>query len=286
MRSLARFISVCTLVAATTISSAALAGPEQQDLAAAENAYAALDYGTAAQSADQVLTQRGLSHDILVRATRVAALAHAALGHGDVAKQHFIAMLQYDPEFKVDSKLGPRFFEPFSEARGYWQAQGRKPSMTSEATMTYGQPGQVRVNTTDPLGSVKRVIVAYRWAPARDYTNASVGTGAQTVDIPANPNGAGRLDYWVRALDAKDNAIFEDGSPEAPKSINVNEPPKAAKPAEEKKGMGAGFWLIGGGVLVAAGAVVAAVALRPTEYTPATAGRSLVGAGCGGSRCD
>jgi len=173
MRPVKKLVSVLAFLAITTASGMALATPES-DLASAENSYAALDYGSASSKAEDVLAQRGLGHDVLVRATRVAALSHAALNHSEKAKEYFVLLLGYDPDFKVDSKLGPRFNEPFAEARGYWQAQGRKPSMDVQAVVQYGQTGQIRVVTTDPMGNIKRVSVAYRWAPTREYTNVSV----------------------------------------------------------------------------------------------------------------
>lgn len=277
------FFAVAALAAAVAVSAPAIAGVES-DLATAENAYAALDYTNALTAAEAVLAQRGLGHDPLTRATRVAALSHAALGHGEQAKQLFTTLLQYDPDFKVDAKLGPRFAEPFAEARGYWQAQGRKPGMEVQAVIQWGQPGQIRVATQDPLAIVKRVVVGYRWAPARDYTTANVDAGSRQVDVPANGSGSSRLDYYVRALDAKDNAVFEDGSPDGPKSVVVSEP---AKPVtEEKKSIFSSpvFYIVGGAILAGA-AAGGYFALRPTEYTASTKGRTVIGASCGIERC-
>ena len=288
MRSIKNFVSILAFVAVTAVPAFAFATPES-DLASAENSYAALDYPAASSKADEVLAQRGLSHDVLVRATRVAALSHAALGHTDKAKEYFTLLLGYDPDFKVDTKLGPRFSEPFAEARGYWQAQGRRPSMEVQAVMQYGQPGQIRVVTVDPMSNIKRVAVGYRWAPARDYTNVTVDPGTRSIDVPANPSGAGRLDYWVRAMDAKDNAVFEEGTPEGPKTVIVNEPANRAGGAagEEKKSFfGSGLFFVATGVVLAGAAVGGYFLLRPTEYTPAGTGRTAFGAACGSVRCE
>ncbi len=285
MKTLKSFCAAASLAALVALSAPAFAGPDA-DLATAENAYAALDYSNALTAAEAVLAQRGLGHETLTRATRVAALSHAALGHGEQAKQLFTTLLQYDPDFKVDSKLGPRFAEPFAEARGYWQAQGRKPGMEVQAVIQWGQPGQIRVATQDPLSIVKRVVVAYRWAPARDFTTANVEPGARQVDVPANGSGSSRLDYYVRALDGKDNAVFEDGSPDSPKSVNVSQPVVTRE--EEKKSIFSSpvFYIIGG-VILAGAATGGYFALRPTEYTASSRGRTVLGAGCGPNiRCD
>ena len=287
MASVRKFVSVVAFVATTAVPGFAFATPES-DLASAENSYAALDYPAASAKADEVLSLRGLNHDMLVRATRVAALSHAALGHADKAKEYFILLLGYDPEFKVDAKLGPRFAEPFAEARGYWQAQGRRPAMEVQAVMQYGQAGQIRITTVDPMNNIKRVAVGYRWAPARDYTNVTVEPGTRSIDVPANPSGAGRLDYWVRAMDAKDNAVFEEGSPEGPKTVMVSEPAnRTAGTTEEKKSFfGSGLFLVATGVVLAGAAVGGYFLFRPTEYTPATTGRTAFGASCGNVRCE
>jgi hypothetical protein len=281
-----KLLPIIVFVLVTSVSAVAAATPEG-DLASAENSYAALDYASASTKAEDVLAQRGLGHDVLVRATRVAALSHAALGHADKAKELFVLLLGYDPEFKVDSKLGPRLNEPFAEARGYWQAQGRKPSMDVQAVVQYGQAGQIRVVTVDPMNNIKRVAVAYRWAPTRDYTNVSVEPGTRSVDVPSNPRGAGRLDYHVRALDSKDNAVFEEGTSEGPKTVIVSEPSRAGAVGEEKKSFfGSGLFFVATGVILAGAAVGGFFLLRPTEYTPASTGRGAFGASCGNVRCE
>jgi hypothetical protein len=151
--------------------------------------------------------------------------------------------------------------------------------------VSWGQAGQIRVTTQDPLSIVKRVVIGYRWAPARDYTTVNVDPGSRQIDVPANASGSTRLDYYVRALDGKDNAVFEEGSPDQPKSIVVNEPPKQA--TEEKKSIFSSpvFYIVGG-VILAGAATAGFFALRPTEYAAASKGRSVIGAGCGSAKCE
>lgn len=282
-----RTLAAGVLAASLAVSSPGSAAPEA-DLATAENSYAALDYAGALSAAEAVLAQNHLSHDVLTRATRVSALSHAALGHADLAKQQFITMLEYDPDFKVDSKLGPRFSEPFSEARGYWQAQGRKAGMDVQVVVQYGQAGDIRVSTRDPLGIVKKVSAGHRWAPKRDYTTVEVEPNGKAIEVPPNPEGTTRLEYWVRAVDAKGNAVFENGTPEAPQFNIVTEPQRGGGGAGEKK---KSFFanpvvLVVGGALVAGAAAGLFFAFRPTDYQTPNTARGVLGAGCGGARCD
>ncbi|MBX3200184.1 MAG: hypothetical protein KF850_34035 [Labilithrix sp.] len=282
----ARWACMPLLVASLAVAGSAYAGVEN-DLAAAENAYAGLDYANALTAAEAVLAQQNLSHDVLTRATRVAALSHAALGHAEQAKQQFILLLEYDSEFKVDSKLGPRFAEPFAEARGYWQAQGRKGGMDVQVVIEWGQAGEIRVVTRDPLGIVKKVSAGHRWAPAQTYTTAEVEGSGRGIPISANPDGSTRLEYWVRALDAKNNAVFESGTPETPEFKVVSEPARGDRQQEKKKSIFASplFYVIGGSILAGA-AVGGFFALRPTEFQPPSTGRGVFGASCGSARCD
>jgi hypothetical protein len=282
-RCLVRTSLVATLVLGASAASAATV---EADLATSEMAYASLDYGSALSAAESVLAQRGLGHDVLTRATRVAALSHAALGHVDQARQLFTVLLQYDPDFKVDAKLGPRFSEPFAEARGFWQAQGRKPSMDVLAVVQWGETGQIRVVTVDPLNVVKRVAISYRWSGTREYKTDNVDAGARNIEVPANSEKQTRLDYFVRALDSKDNAVFEDGTPEGPKSVSVAAPQRSG-PAEQKRSIFASpvFYVVGGALLAGA-AAGSYFAFRPTEYTPTTAARSNFQPICGNDKCN
>lgn len=286
MRRLQRFFLRASLVASIVVgSSHALAGAEA-DLATAEMAYASLDYANALSAAEAVLAQRGLSHEVLTRATRVAALAHAALAHPDQARQLFTLLLQYDPDFKVDAKLGPRFNEPFAEARGFWVAQGRRPSMEVQALVQWGEPGQLRVATVDPLNAVKRVAISYRWAPSREYRTENVEPGTRNIEVPANGDRQTRLEYFVRALDAKDSAVFEEGTAEAPKSVTVSQPQRGAAGEQKRSIFSSPVFYLVGGALLAGAAAGTYFALRPTEYTPTTAARGNFIALCGAERCN
>lgn len=280
-----RLLAVAAITTAVAFARPSLAAPVEADLATAENLYAALDYAAALTAAEGVLAQRGLGHDVLTRATRVSALSHAALGHADQAKQQFVLLLEYDPDFKVDSKLGPRFAEPFAEAKGYWQAQGRKGGMDVQVAIQYDQAGEIRVTTRDPLGVVKRVAAGHRWSPRREFTIAEAEI-AKPIDVAANPAGSTRLEYYVRALDAKGNAVFEEGTPELPKFVTVVEPVRAGAAEPKKSFFASPAFLIVGGVILAGAAVGGFFALRPTEYTTPTTGRGVVGAMCGSARCD
>ncbi len=287
-RSSTRLMGIGAVTAALLLGGAGRArASNESELATAENSYAALDYASALTTAEAVLARPGISHDVLSRATRVAGLASAALGKSESAKQYFTQLLEYEPTFKVDARLGPRFSEPFAEARGFWQAQGAKPGMDVTASIAFGQPGRIRFATHDPLNAVKRVSVAYRWAPAREYVVATSTPGEKDVETAANPKGSLRFEYYVTALDGNDRAIFEEGKADAPREVLVEVPRDVGATTQEHKSIFTSpvFW-IATGTVVAAAAVSGYFLLRPTDYQSSGRGRGIIGANCGNMACD
>jgi hypothetical protein len=250
------------------------------DLAAAERFYANLDYDKANLIAARVSGGKGLSHADLVRALRLLSLTDAALGNEGQAREEFIELLTYAPDFQVDPNLGPRVTAPFLEARGFWRAQAEKPGIEVVATVHPNQPASLRVITRDPTHIVKSGTVGYRWGADAPYTTAplvvSEGEGS-LVDIPQRPATVLRLDYFAQALDDRGNVVLEAGNPASPKGA-VIEVPKVAK-AERSIFASPIFWTVAG-VVVASAAITTYLLARPK--TPS--GATLTGAAeCGSS---
>jgi hypothetical protein len=113
-----------------------------------------------------------------------------------------------------------------------------------------------------------------------------VDAGSRTVDVPASPEKSGRLDYYARGLDAKDNAVFEEGSADVPKAFVVAEPARSASQDERRSIFSSPVFYIVGGVILAGAATGGYFALRPTTYSAPTAARGTFVASCGGDRCN
>jgi len=257
------------------------------DLAKAEQAYGALDYPAAHAAARSVVQRGDLSHDELVRATRILALSSVALEKPAEAKDAFVLLLTYDPTYVVDPKLGPRYREPFNEAKGFWSSQSSKPGIDTQVMVSPRAPGSIRVATKDPTNVVRRVIVSYRWAPSKNFVQAAAKTGDAHVDVPAPPSGSTRLDYFVRAEDAAGSAVFEAGTA-APPRFSVVQAEATRAEAKENKSIFASpiFWIVTG-VIVAGGATAAIVAATQGGGTTAvTSNRWTPALGCGGVRCE
>ena len=271
-----------------------VAGPA--DVETAEQLYAKLDYEGANAVAERLVKKSGLSHDQLVRAYRVLAVTYAVIDKEEQAREAFLQLLTYDPDYQADPNLGPKVNTPFMEARGAFRSLSSRPGIEVAASISTSG-GTLRVTTRDPTHVVKRVNVGYRWTSSGDYTVSQVSPNdaASAVEIAGPPAGRTRLDFYVQALDERDNAVLEAGSPSVPKSA-------FAEAGARSSGGGAGstgsiaakdsgggifsspiFW-VAVGVVVVGGATAAYFAARPSD-PPTRASLSPV-IMCGTDRCN
>ncbi len=264
------------------------------DVETAEQLYAKLDYEGANAAAERMSKKPGLTHDQLVRTYRVLAVTNAVLDKEEQARDAFLQLLTFDPEYQADPNLGPKVNTPFMEARGSFRSLPSKPGV-EVATSLSTNGGTLRVTTRDPTRMVKRVSVGYRWTSAGEYTVSQLNAGEQVavVEIAAPPAGRTRLDFYVQALDEHDNAVLEAGNPAVPKSAFAEA--SGGGPAKGGGGSGTGkqesgsilsspfFWIAAGAVVIG-GTAATYFALRPQE-PPSRATLTPVIL-CGTDRCN
>lgn len=262
------------------------------DVETAEQLYAKLDYEQANAVAERVVKKASLTHDQLVRAYRVLAVTYAVLDKEEQARDAFLQLLTYDPDYQADPNLGPKVNTPFMEARGSFRSLPSKPGIEVAATVSTSG-GNLRVTTRDPTRIVKKVVVGYRWTSSGEYTITQLNPNevVAAVEVGAAPAGRTRLDFYVQALDDRDNAVLEAG--------NANVPKSAFAEAGSGGGGGGGkgqkaesggsvfsspiFWIIAGAA-VAGGGTALFFALRPHD-PPSSASLSPV-IRCGSDRCN
>jgi hypothetical protein len=280
MRNLRR--TVFLLLLAMSAAGAAHAQPKNKDKSSraelpadvetAEQLYARLDYDKANEVAERVVKQRNLSHDQLVRAYRVLAVTYAILDKEEAARDAFLRLLVSDPDYSVDTNLGPKVSTPFVEARGHFRSLPSKPGMEVVANIR-SDGGQLRITMRDPTKVAKKVTIGYRWTSSGDYSVSQIGVGDATVEVAPAPQGRTRLDFYATALDERDNAVFEAGNPQVPKSSFVETGPRPGPgpipgPRAEKGGgsifSSPVFWVIAGAA-VAGGGTALFFALRPED---------------------
>jgi hypothetical protein len=270
------------------------------DIDTAEQLYAKLDFEEANKVAERAIRQRGLPHDTLVRATRILAITHAVLDHEEEARNAFVALLFYEPEYEIDPKLGPKVTTPFFEARGLWRAQPQRPGLEAVPVLHAGEAGTLRVTTRDPTQMVAKVIVGFRWGASGELQTSTTSPGDSVpVELPEPPQGKTRLDYYVQAIDDRDRVLMEIGTPQAPKTALVDTTGTAGGGALTKGGAKEGakegegssifaspvFWGAAAAVVVA-GSVTAFLLTRPKDPAPPTSAALAPAVNCGiGSKC-
>jgi len=261
------------------------------DVETAEALYAKLDYEQASSVAERVVRKNGLTHDQLVRAYRVLAVTYAVLDKEEQARDAFLQLLVYDPDYQVDPNLGPKVNTPFMEARGAYRSLPSKPGIEASANVSTSG-GTLRVTTRDPTRIVKRVNVGYRWTSSGDYTITQVSPGeAAAVEVAAAPQGRTRLDFYVQALDERDNAVLEAGNPQVPKSAFAEAGGGGGARGDGKTTKSEGgsvfsspfFWIFAGAA-VAGGGTALFFALRPEDPTTSVALTPSIR--CGAERCN
>ena len=253
----------------------------------AEQMYAKLDYEGANAVSERVVKRSGLSHDQLVRAYRVLAVTYAVLDKEELARDAFLQLLTYESDYQADPNLGPKVNTPFMEARGSFRSLSAKPGIEVAANVSTNG-GTLRVTTRDPTRIVKRVNVGYRWTSSGEYSISQINPGevVVAVEVAAPPPGRTRLDFYVQALDDRENAVLEAGNPSVPKSAFA-EAGAAATPRAKPEGgsifSSPIFWIATGVVLIGGG-TAAYFAFRPQDPpTRATLAPVIL---CGTERCN
>lgn len=296
--SLAFVLAVSLVVAAPHEAAAQRAKPSGSstpaappaDVETAEQLYAKLDYEQANAVAERVVKKNGLTHDQLVRAYRVLAVTYAILDKEEQARDAFLQLLTYDADYQADPNLGPKVNTPFMEARGSYRSLSSKPGIEVSASISTGG-GNLRVTTRDPTRLAKRVNVGYRWTSSGEYTITHINPGEAVVaiEVAAAPPGRTRLDFYVQALDERENVVLEAGNPSVPKSAFAEAGASNGGSKVIKSEGGGGvfsspvFWVIAG--VVAAGAGTAAFfAFRPQDPAGSAALSPVIV--CGSDRCN
>jgi hypothetical protein len=197
---------------------------------------------------------------------RLLALNYITLNRKEEAESAVRGLLAQNPSYALPSSESPRFRDFFATVKAKWEAEGRPGLVTDAAPppasvdLAHVSPSQVERNTDvplsvkldDPQGRVYDVKLFYRTGSKGKFTDlvAVLGNGVAKASIPKDAVTPPIVEYYFQGFDKGGLPIVSRGDAEAPLRIPVPEPKRP--------------WLlpvaIGGGALVAGGAVVGILA--------------------------
>jgi hypothetical protein len=235
-----RALAPLLLLASGALAPAARAEP-RGDLAAAEDAYRAVDFEAVLRLAEAAKRSGGLAPDSMARLESLLGVANAALGRPQPAQAAFIRMLGIDPELRLERELSPRLRAPYLEARGFWSS--RRERLSASARI---ESGALLVSLSDPAAMVRSLRVSMRFAGQADFVQARLPAAADVRVGLGSEARARSLDVALALLDEFDNVLGERGTQRDPvhveaEAVRVVRPPRRSGGGVDSEGRS--YWL-------------------------------------------
>jgi tetratricopeptide (TPR) repeat protein len=252
---------ILALVAVTLLSA-----PRDPLLRRGAALFDTLDFENAKAAYERALSVRLQSVDEVVEGYLGVGLCEATLGNDAAAKAAFLKALAVKPDAQLEGPdISPRQRAPFDAARA---VAGGKPALRVDhvppAAAAPGAPLKLRADVVNDWSSMAAgVRVLFRREGQGRYDEVTaLAPGAYDVTLP--PQGAGTLEYYVQAIDARGSPVAQWRAPDAPYKLKVTELAVAEGTPLYKKPW---LWVIVGGVVVAGVVVGVTVAeLQPPNY--------------------
>ncbi len=224
-----------------------------------------LDFENARAMYERALSVRLGTPDEVVEAYMGLGLCDATLGDDDKAKQSFLKALAIKPDARIEgADISPRQRAPFDAARA--EARGRPAIRVDHVPPRAFPPG----------AAVKlKVIVDNDWQqhvagvrlelrrPQEPWEEVAAG-GQSPFELTTPALGAGQVEYYVQAIDARGSPIALWKSPEAPHRVGITDVVVEETPVYKKPWL----WAAVAGVVAAGVAAgVLAVTLQAPDYS-------------------
>lgn len=181
----------------------------REAIAAAEKAYEEVDFAGAYAASCPGLSIGNADAEQTARLHVLCGMSGAALGKDEEAKQHFVVALAIQPELRLDRDLSPKIRGPYLEAQGRW---GNSSERLSVRALSPGSKQELSLKIVDPAHLVLRVEVNLRSQGQSTYQSTSLESKPVLTLAPQQTP----FEYYVRLLDAHNNALTELGSEAEP----------------------------------------------------------------------
>ena len=206
---------------------------QSRSLAEAERAYQDVDFPATHSAAQHALESGGNNREQTARLYVLLAIASAAQGNAEEAKQAFIIALAVSPTFKLDKGSSPKIRDPYLEAQGYWSASSQRLSLSAKPAADLEH---LIVSLLDAASLVTRIELRVE-APSvlpRDTFKLDAAPVTRFA-LPAGLATRG-YEYAARALDRNGNVLAEFGTDAEPQIVR----PLAPKQPESAPSAGRG----------------------------------------------
>lgn len=229
----------------------------------------ALDFESSRAAYERALSVRLGSVDEVVEAYLGVGLCDATLGDDEKAKQSFLKALAIKPDARIEgADISPRQRAPFDAARA--EARGRTAIRVEHVPPRLFAPGAPATLTVTVDNDWQKLVDGARLSFRREgqsWEEVAV-TGHSPFSLMMPPLGAGTIEYYLQAIDARGSPVALWRGPEAPLKVRLNEPT-----AEEGTPVYKRPWLwiaVGGAVAAGVAAGVIATQVQAPDYSVKT----------------
>jgi hypothetical protein len=245
-------LSLAALFGALILGSTRAAAEASGQLAAAEAAYAAVDFDGMRSASENALKEGNHDPAETLRLYTLLGIATSALGQEGEAREAFRRVIGLDPEAGLDKTLSPKVRAPYLEVRGELSAKGPLRPLGAHAVR---RNGRLFVELVDGANITAGIDLAYRVGSSPNVTHLHVARGQEATTSNPVPGGS-RVEYTLTVRDGYGNALFRAGSEASPELVAAD--PSA--PAEDHVSSSPNRrpYYITAGILAGAGVAAAA----------------------------
>lgn len=226
----------------------------------ARDQYDRLEFDPAARTLQRAVEHARNCREDLAEIYRLKGFIDAINAERERCQRAFEILLALDADYRLPADVPPKIRACFEDALSV-PSERRSLAVRHEtpSSVAPNAPLAVQVQVQDPLRLVDQVQVWFRRAGVQVYTTVSARADDQisvvipALSLPGTPEGY-ELEYFVRAVDRWEGALYESGSASVPMSFRVEKDDRSSPVVESWW-----FWTAIGVVALGAAATAYAV---------------------------
>jgi hypothetical protein len=198
-----------------TVSQPVLAQTVAEELEAAEQAYAEVDFAAVQRLGSSAIVHGEAEPADLARLHVLLGIAGAAMEQKpDEVRKHFVAALALQPDLRLEHTLSPKLRDPYLEAVAFWGTHSERLRL---AVNIRAEPVQLSLTLVDPAKLVSYFRIHTRAPHSAEFKSQRFPAGTQV--IPLSAKAAHGFEYAVTAEDVFGNTLTMVGTRAAPIAV-------------------------------------------------------------------